>query len=447
MERDSNPNININFIQLIENVELYIKLTNNISIPAIILEHRTNDNLNFNSGDLKQLYEKFGNILVLINKGKKNIVLFKTFLSAYICKLFLEKRENYKIDIYNNFHVRWFDLNKDIHLIPNNDKELFINISNKNMLKMNVNNNNNNTNNNDINIGVKMGMNLNIDNINMNMINNQIHTGNILINPQIGNNMDNLNIFSFDRNNFEYNNIHNINNIMGMQGQNIMDNNIINMYNNMNANNLNNMNNNNINLNAFNNTIYNIDVMNNYNNNNFNNNNFYNNTNIINNINNINNLNIFQNNYNRKVFIRNNPNNNIKIKNLNMFEDKVSGKFTCKYEILIENEPEFQVAKKLIGSKGYNMKHIINECKIDGEKDIVKLRLRGRGSGYKEGPQNVESDEPLHLCVSSKTKEQLNKACFLVNKLFDKIYEEYKNFCKKSGKTLKIEKIGRKMEN
>ena len=170
MERDSNPNININFIQLIENVELYIKLTNNISIPAIILEHRTNDNLNFNSGDLKQLYEKFGNILVLINKGKKNIVLFKTFLSAYICKLFLEKRENYKFDIYNNFHVRWFDLNKDIHLIPNNDKELFINISNKNMLKMNV--NNNNTNNNDINIGVKMGMNLNIDNINMNMINN-----------------------------------------------------------------------------------------------------------------------------------------------------------------------------------------------------------------------------------------------------------------------------------
>jgi hypothetical protein len=32
----------------------------------------------------------------------------------------------------------------------------------------------------------------------------------------------------------------------------------------------------------------------------------------------------------------------------------------------------------------------------------VKLRLRGRGSGYKEGPEKRESQEPLHLCVSSK---------------------------------------------
>ena len=429
MESDTNPGLNTNFSLLIENVELYIKLTNNITIPSIILEHRSNDNLNFNLEDLKQLYYHFGNVIYLINKGKKNIVLFKTFLSALMCKLFLEKEESYKINLYNNFHVRWFDLNKDINLIPNNDKELFINISNKNVLKMNNVNNNTNTNNNinDINIGVNINM-------NMNMINNQINNGNNMINPQINNGMENL--FSYERNFLDYNNINNINNIMGMQTPSIMNNNNnISMF----------MNNNNINFNAFNNINNNIGIMNNnyINNNNFVN--FNNNTNTFNNINNINNLNNI--NYNHRYFNHNHNNHigfqpNINIKNVNMFEEKVPGKFTCKYEILIENEPEFQVASKLIGSNGYNMKKIRNECNSE-----VKLRLRGKGSGHKEGPQNKESDEPLHLCVSSKTKEQLNKACFLVNKLFDKINEEYKTFCKKIGMKPKSEKIGRKIEN
>ena len=94
------------------------------------------------------------------------------------------------------------------------------------------------------------------------------------------------------------------------------------------------------------------------------------------------------------------------------------------------------------------MKKIINECSKSGEDgEGVKLRLRGKGSGYKEGPENKESDEPLHLCISSKTKEEMNKACFLVNQLLDKINEEYKVFCKKNGRKPKTEKIARKMEN
>ncbi len=62
--------------------------------------------------------------------------------------------------------------------------------------------------------------------------------------------------------------------------------------------------------------------------------------------------------------------------------------------------------------KGQNMKNIINNCSacyqnfeiIDNvdKQDIVKLRLRGQGSGYKEGPDKIESNEPLHLCVSSR---------------------------------------------
>lgn len=55
------------------------------------------------------------------------------------------------------------------------------------------------------------------------------------------------------------------------------------------------------------------------------------------------------------------------------------------------------------------MIQIIESCKTIGEslekegvgkikiQDLAKLRLRGRGSGFKEGPRHEESAEPLHL--------------------------------------------------
>jgi hypothetical protein len=115
-------------------------------------------------------------------------------------------------------------------------------------------------------------------------------------------------------------------------------------------------------------------------------------------------------------------------------EEKNYGKYTCKYEILIPNDKEFQVARRLIGSKGCNMKKILNECKQNNNiNDNIKLRLRGRGSGYKEGPQNKESDEPLHLCISAKNQEEMKKACGLVDDLLNKIYDEYKKYCIKNN--------------
>jgi hypothetical protein len=117
-------------------------------------------------------------------------------------------------------------------------------------------------------------------------------------------------------------------------------------------------------------------------------------------------------------------------------EEKNFGKYTCKYEILIPNDKEFQIARRLIGSKGCNMKDIINGCKSNSsESDQVKLRLRGKGSGYKEGPDNKESDEPLHLCISSKNPEDIKKACLLVDDLLEKIHKDYKDFCEKKNIT------------
>lgn len=62
----------------------------------------------------------------------------------------------------------------------------------------------------------------------------------------------------------------------------------------------------------------------------------------------------------------------------------------------------------------------------------MKLRLRGIGSGYKEGPDNKESNEPLHLCVSAKNLKVYKLACNAVEKLLNKIYEDYLAYLKKN---------------
>ena len=106
-------------------------------------------------------------------------------------------------------------------------------------------------------------------------------------------------------------------------------------------------------------------------------------------------------------------------------------KYTCRYDIQIDNEKEFQVARRVIGSKGANMKRIIEDCSKDFDQcinpyEVVKLRLRGKGSGFKEGPQQIESDDPLNLCISSKYKEKYDYACSEMETLLKKVYDEFK---------------------
>lgn len=113
-------------------------------------------------------------------------------------------------------------------------------------------------------------------------------------------------------------------------------------------------------------------------------------------------------------------------------------KYTCKFNIQIENCKEFQVARKIIGPRGQNMQQIVKQTG-------VKLRLRGRGSGYLEPPNNQESSEPMNLSLSSTnlrvagTAGPTNnhsgymEAKGMVEQLLRGIYEEYKIFCKRAG--------------
>ena len=408
---------------LSEKIEILIQKQNNVTIPCIILENISKENENFELEDQKQFFNHFGEVLNIIITDKKSIVLFKTFFIANICKGFLQNENIYKDNKMENFNVRWFDFEKDENLLLQEIKPLFEDLHKKNIKNLKQNssenktiNNQNNNNNRNNNIGINMSMNINNFNINTTMNNPMAQNPN-MIGIQNMQYLQFLQLMKMNKS-LQNNNIppqgmpmmpnYNFNQINQMQLQQQNGINPLNMLMakpNMNMNNnINQMNlQNNIN-NPFNNNIknqllnQNIQQMNNQH---FN-------------------QNLHQNNFNQNANNNENNNNN---------DEKNFGKYTCKYQILIANDKDFQIARRLIGSKGANMKKIINEC---GDGEGTKLRLRGKGSGYKEGPQNKESDEPLHLCISSKNAEEMKKACLLVDELLAKINEDYKEYCEKN---------------
>ena len=433
-----------------EKIELLIQLINNITIPSIVFEYISNKEADFEINDLKNFYTSFGEVIDFIIKDKISIVLYKTFFSANALKEFLLNENNFKDNMKKNFLVKWFDIEKDINILPNDLQKLFKEIHNKNIInlinynKINISNTNEkmindiNSNNNNIN---KINENFDLLNNNINSINNN----NIININKVNNNQIDYNIIGNQNLYINYispNQIMQYNQIKMKQP--LILNNINNSINNKVNNNINHNMNNNINNNS-NKNIQNLNLINYISNLNELSNSmpissiniplFLNNQNNIEinnimdkdlNINNINNYQYNQNKNNIKQYINNNNQN---------FEEKNYGRYTCKYRILIPNDKDFQIARKLIGSKGYNMKKIVNECckNSNNNRDNVKLRLRGKGSGFKEGIENKESDEPLHLCISAKNQEEMNKACKLVENLLNKIYEDYKIYCFKNN--------------
>ena len=123
-------------------------------------------------------------------------------------------------------------------------------------------------------------------------------------------------------------------------------------------------------------------------------------------------------------------------------------KYTTRFDIQIENDKEFQVARRLIGPKGINMKNIVEKCcrgMTGPMHDVIKLRLRGRGSGFREGPEKIESLEPLHICISSKYSDKLSLASEEIEKLVLHVYNEYREY--RSRKGLAEIRIGIKKSN
>ena len=395
MKQDPNPkssnNNNMQETVTAEKIEILIQQKYNITIPSLIFEYLSKEKMDFEINDLKSFFSNFGDIVDFSIKGKLSIVLFKTFFGAESCRVFLLNENNFKENMKKNFSVRWFNYEKDMNNLPPEMEKIFETFHNRNACNIKDNN--------------KKKI-LNIMNTNKNLINNPNNNG-----------INSLNSVKNNQNSININENQNSNNIFIPPNM-MMQYNQLKMNQGMTMNNNNNLPQNIQNMHSLQNFggIPNIMMSNPMNMPLFMNQN----------IGGMNNLMGMQ--MNNHQYIQNQKQLNQNI------EEKNYGKYTCKYEILVPNDKDFQVARRLIGSKGCNMKKILNECKQNNNiNDIIKLRLRGRGSGYKEGPQNKESDEPLHLCISAKNQEEMKKACGLVDDLLNKIYDEYKKYCIKNN--------------
>eukprot|EP00397_Hematodinium_sp_SG-2012_P029815 GEMP01031530.1.p1 GENE.GEMP01031530.1~~GEMP01031530.1.p1 ORF type:complete len:292 (+),score=60.59 GEMP01031530.1:531-1406(+) len=107
-------------------------------------------------------------------------------------------------------------------------------------------------------------------------------------------------------------------------------------------------------------------------------------------------------------------------------------KFLCTFVIGIRECSQFAVSRRIIGRAGYNMKFISTLC------PRTKLRLRGKGSGFRERDTNAESDVSLRINVSSPYSEEYELAKRELSSLLSAIYCDYK---KMFGKDVRLKII------
>ena len=100
-------------------------------------------------------------------------------------------------------------------------------------------------------------------------------------------------------------------------------------------------------------------------------------------------------------------------------------KYVSRYIVQIENEKNFPVTKMLIGNSGKLLRNIIvKNCISNGDR-TTKIRLRGKGSGYKEGPKKEESNDPMELCISSLNLLSYLKCSHDIENLLRNVYYQY----------------------
>ncbi len=105
----------------------------------------------------------------------------------------------------------------------------------------------------------------------------------------------------------------------------------------------------------------------------------------------------------------------------------IGGTWQCRFVIGAEKmDSNFPIVGRIIGPNGSHMKSI-------HEKTGAKLRLRGRRSNFREGPENKETDDVMHLCVSSNDEVSYRRACEMVEALMAGVYNDYGNFCRQKG--------------
>ena len=100
-------------------------------------------------------------------------------------------------------------------------------------------------------------------------------------------------------------------------------------------------------------------------------------------------------------------------------------KYVSRYIVQIENEKNFPVTKMIIGNGGKLLRNILVKNCINNGDHTTKIRLRGKGSGYKEGPKNEESKDPMELCISSLNLISYLKCSNEIENLLRNVYYQY----------------------
>jgi hypothetical protein len=79
----------------------------------------------------------------------------------------------------------------------------------------------------------------------------------------------------------------------------------------------------------------------------------------------------------------------------------------------------------IIGNNGKLLRQILLENCINLGDHTTKIRLRGKGSGYKEGPKNEESKDPMELCISSLNMLSYMRCSQAIENLLLNVYYQY----------------------
>mmetsp|Transcript_20534 Transcript_20534/g.57012 ORF Transcript_20534/g.57012 Transcript_20534/m.57012 type:complete len:294 (-) Transcript_20534:185-1066(-) len=106
----------------------------------------------------------------------------------------------------------------------------------------------------------------------------------------------------------------------------------------------------------------------------------------------------------------------------------------CQFIVGIEEDADFGVVRRLLGSHGAHVKPI-------AERTGAKLRLRGRGSKFLEGVERQESTDPLMLCVSAPDVAAYAEAVRLVSERLEAIYAAYHKFCAEAQRPVEALRI------
>ena len=74
-----------------------------------------------------------------------------------------------------------------------------------------------------------------------------------------------------------------------------------------------------------------------------------------------------------------------------------------------------------MGPQASHISSIVNQF---GTQRTVKIRIRGRGSGFKEGPHGEEADEPMQFMVSAEDEGVLPLVVSRVQELIEHVRRE-----------------------